>query len=100
MDERGGRAQESEPNPESQAWENAKCEVNAVLKVRPEKSTATCCPPAGIFSLGFLKGLKRCSKGVEYYIPEGAFENPNFSSFVGRYIYERFWLKMCVLIAE
>lgn len=58
-----------------------------------------CCPSAGIFRLRFLKGLKGCSKGVECYIPEGAFENPDFSSFAGHYIYERFWLKKCVVIA-
>lgn len=86
---------ESQPNPESHTWENAKYEVNVALNVRLGKSTATCCPPAGIFRLGFLKGPKRCSKAVEYHIPKGAFENPNCSSFVGRYIYERFWLKKC-----
>jgi len=59
-----------------------------------------CCPPAGIFRPGFLKGPTRCSKGVEYYTPEGTFKNPNFSSFVGHCIHERFWLKKCVLIAE
>lgn len=100
MEKKGRQDSEAGPNPESQAWENAKCEVNVALKVRPDRAQQRAAPPAGIFRLGFLKGPRRCSKGVEYYLPEGAFENPNFSTFVGHYVYERFWLKKCVLIAE
>lgn len=53
MEKKGRQDSESGPNPESQAWENAKCEVNVALKVRPDRAQQHAAPQQGFLGWDF-----------------------------------------------